>query len=302
MPAEGGSPGLYLRLVLVAAMWGGVYVAGRFLALQLPPFTIGALRFLVALAVLLPLVRLREGALPPLGARERRTMWLLGFTGVFAFSGFFFAGLERIPAGRGALIMALNPIGVALGMWLVFRERLDATRWLGIALALGGVAVIIARGDPARLLAGEIGPGDLLMLGSVAGWVTYTMIGRQILGRVSVLAATTYATLFGTAMLAVAALFERPWAAIAALGAMGWAALVYIGVFGTVLAFLFYYDGVRRVGPSRTATFINLVPVFGVSLAALVLGEPILASMVVGGVMVIGGVLLATRAAPRRAR
>jgi drug/metabolite transporter (DMT)-like permease len=296
VPAEGGSPGLYLRLVLVAAMWGGVYVAGRFLALQLPPFTIGALRFLVALAVLLPLVRLREGALPPLGARERRTMWLLGFTGVFAFSGFFFAGLERIPAGRGALIMALNPIGVALGMWLVFRERLDATRWLGIALALGGVAVIIARGDPARLLAGEIGPGDLLMLGSVAGWVTYTIIGRSVLGQVSALATTTYAALFGTVILACGALFEDPWRAIAAFDAKAWVAVAYLGSFGTVLPFVFFNEGVRRIGPSRTAIFINLVPVFGVSLAAAVLGEPILASMALGGAMVIAGVALTNRA------
>jgi drug/metabolite transporter (DMT)-like permease len=285
----------------MAAMWGGVFVAGRYLALQLPPFTVGALRFLVASAVLLPLVRLREGGLPRLGARERRTMILLGLTGVFAFSGFFFAGLERVPAGRGALIMALNPIVTALAMWLFFRERLDAARWLGIALALAGVAVIIARGELERLFAGALGPGELLLFGSVAGWVAYTLVGRQILGRVSVLAATTYATLFGTAMLVAAAAFERPWAAVAALDATGWVAVAYIGVFGTVAAFLFFYDGVRHIGPSRTAVFSNLVPVFGVSLAAALLDEPVLASMIVGGVMVIGGVLLTSRAPARRA-
>jgi drug/metabolite transporter (DMT)-like permease len=297
----GGSPGLYLRLVLMAAMWGGVFVAGRTLALQAPPFTGGALRFLVASAVLVPLVYAREGGLPPLGPRERRTMVLLGATGVFAFSGFFFAGLERVPAARGVLIMALNPTGTALGMWLVFRERLDASRWLGIALALAGVAVVIARGDLAQLFAGALGPGELLLFGSAAGWVSYTIIGRQILGKVSVLATTTYATLAGTAMLVVAALLERPWHAVVALDAKGWVAVAYLGVFGSVLAFLFFYEGVRRIGPSRASIFINLVPVFGVTFAALLLGEPILASMIVGGMMVIGGVMLTNRAPARRA-
>jgi drug/metabolite transporter (DMT)-like permease len=296
----GGSPGLYLRLVLTAAMWGGVFIAGRILALQAPPFTVGALRFLVATAVLLPLVYLREGGLPPLGPRERRTMILLGATGVFAFSGFFFAGLEHVPAGRGTLIMALNPVGTALGMWLVFGERLDASRWLGIAAALAGVAVVIARGDLAELFAGALGRGELLLFGSVAGWVSYTIIGRQILGRVSVLATTTYATLAGTAMLLVAALFEQPWHAVAAIDAKGWVSVAYLGVFGSVLAFLFFYEGVRRIGPSRTSIFINLVPVFGVAFAALLLGEPVLASMIVGGLMVIGGVLLTGRSPARR--
>jgi len=113
------------------------------------------------------------------------------------------------------------------------------------------------------------------------------------------LAMTTWAALFGGAMLALAALFERPWAAVADLPARGWLAIAYIGIFGTVVAFLFFSEGVRRIGPSRTAIFINFVPVFGVAFSALFLGEPILASMIVGGGMVIGGVLLTTRPARR---
>jgi drug/metabolite transporter (DMT)-like permease len=295
----GATPGLYLELVLMAACWGGQFVAGRVVAPLLPPFTAGALRIAVAVGILLVLVRVLEGGLPRLNARSLAAMAALGFTGVFVWNACFFPALERVPAGRGALIMALNPIGTALGMGLVFRERLTRGRWLGIALALAGAAVVISRGDLPSLFTGALGSGELLLFGSVLGWVSYTLIGRGVLGRVSPLATTTWAALFGGAMLAVAAAFERPWAAVAALPVQGWMSISYIAIFGTVVAFVFFSEGVRRIGPSRTAIFINFVPVFGVTFAALFLGEPILTSMVLGGLMVIGGVLLTTRPARR---
>jgi drug/metabolite transporter (DMT)-like permease len=279
----------------MAACWGGQFVAGRTVAPLLPPFTAGALRIALALTILLVLVRVLEDGLPRLDARGLAAMAALGFTGVFVWNACFFPALERVPAGRGALIMALNPVGTALGMALIFHERLTRVRWLGIALALAGAVVVISRGDLPSLLTGALGPGELLLLGTVLGWVCYTLIGRGVLARISPLATTTWAAVFGGAMLAVAALIEQPWAALAALPAHGWLSIGYIAVFGTVLAFLFFSEGVRRIGPSRTAIFINFVPVFGVTFAALFLGEPVLASMIAGGAMVIGGVLLTNR-------
>jgi drug/metabolite transporter (DMT)-like permease len=284
----------------MAACWGGQFVAGRTVAPLLPPFTAGAIRIALALAILLLLVRVLEDGLPRLDGRGLAAMAALGFTGVFVWNACFFPALERVPAGRGALIMALNPVGTALGMALIFHERLTPVRWLGIVLAAAGAVVVISRGDLPSLFTGALGPGELALFGTVLAWVSYTLIGRGVLARISPLATTTWAAVFGGAMLAVAALFEQPWAAIAALPWRGWLSIGYIALFGTVLAFLFFSEGVRRIGASRTAIFINFVPVFGVTFAALVLGEPVLASMVVGGAMVIGGVLLTNRVRPAK--
>jgi drug/metabolite transporter (DMT)-like permease len=292
-------PGLYVKLVLMTALWGGQFIAGRTLAPLLPDFTAGFMRFLAATVVLVVLVRLREGGLPRLDRRQLGAMVALGFAGVFFWNACFFAGMERVPAGRGALIMALNPVAIAIGMWLAYGERMTAVRWLGIAVALAGAAIVISHGDLPSLLTGAIGPGEAFLFGSVIGWAAYTLIGRRVLGRVSALATTTYAALFGTAMLALAALAEQPWSALAALPLRGWAAIGYLGVLGTVVAFLWYYEGVQRIGASRTAIFINLVPVFGVAFSALLLGEPVFASMVVGGALVIAGVALTNRSAGR---
>jgi drug/metabolite transporter (DMT)-like permease len=291
--------GLYVKLVLVAALWGGMYSAGRIVAQLLPHFTTATLRFAVASTILLALAFAREGGLPRLDRRRLATMLVLGFTGVFLFNAFFFAALERIEAGRGALIMALTPATTAVGARLAFGERLGSAHWLGIAVALGGAGVVITRGEPAGIFAGAVSVGDLMMFGAALCWVAYTLLGRSVLRGMSPLGATTWAALFGTAMLAACAAFEQPWAAITALSAKGWWAVAYLGSFGTVFTFLWYYQGVQRLGPSRAAIFTNFVPVFGVAIAAALLGEPILASMIVGGVLVIAGVALTNR--PRAA-
>jgi drug/metabolite transporter (DMT)-like permease len=298
----GGSPGLYVKLVLMAAMWGGLYSMGRILAPLLPPLTSGSLRFLIAAAVLVPLVILREGRLPALDRRQFGAIVALALTGVFLFNACFFAGMERVSASRAALIVALNPVATALAMWLIYGERLRALQWLGIALALAGVAVVLSHGDLAALFAGAVSMGDLMIFGTVVSWSAYTIIGRRVMGRVSPLAMTAYSAAVGTPMLLAGALFEQPWSALASLPPRGWLAVAYAGIFATVLAFLFFNEGVRRIGPSRAAIFINLVPVFGVAIAATLLGEQVLASMVVGGAMALSGVMLANLAgAPRSA-
>lgn len=292
--------GLYAKLTLVAVFWGGMYTAGRVVARLLPHFTAATLRFAVASVILVALTHAREGGLPRLDRRGLAAVLALGLTGVFAFNAFFFGSLERIGAGRGALIMAVNPLGIAIGAWLFSGDRMTPVRWLGIALGLGGAAVVVSRGELATLLAGALGPGELMMMGSALCWVAYTLIGRSVLAGMTPLGATTWAALLGTAMLAAGAAFERPWAAVAAMPAAGWWAIAYLGAFGTAVAFLWFYEGVQRIGPARAGVFINLVPVFGVAIGALVLGESVPASLVGGGLLVVAGVALANQAAPRR--
>ena len=112
-------------------------------------------------------------------------------------------------------------------------------------------------------------------------------------------AATTWSAITGTAMLALAAAFAGPLLPEAASW-RAWAAIVFIAIFGTAIGLALFYDGVRRIGPARTSVFINLVPVFAVTLGVLLLGEPLEASMIAGGALVVGGILLLNRPEPRR--
>jgi drug/metabolite transporter (DMT)-like permease len=84
--------------------------------------------------------------------------------------------------------------------------------------------------------------------------------------------------------------------------AADWASLAYLGVFGTALGFVWYYQGIERIGAARAGLFINFVPISAIILAALLLGEPITGSLIVGTAMVLGGVYLTNNGPPRLRR
>lgn len=286
---------IYLKLIAVALLWGGTFIAGHILAETLPPMTAATARFAVAALLLLLWVWRSEGGLPRLNARQLLATFALGATGVFLYNLCFFAALSSLPAGHSALLVALNPIITALLLALLLGERLGLIRWGGIALAFCGAAIIVTRGDlaiAAHDLSAAFGKGELYMLCAVASWAVYTIIGRYALKTLSAMVATTYAALWGLALLACGMAFEfsrqqivaPPWPAIGSI--------IYLGAFGTVIAFVWYYQGVKVIGPSRTAIFNNLVPMFGVLLATTLLGEPLYVSMVIGGALVIAGVAI----------
>jgi drug/metabolite transporter (DMT)-like permease len=296
--ADTTSPMVYIKLVFVTLFWGGTFIAGRLLAQTMPHMTAATGRYAVAVVLLVLLAWKKEGGLPRLNKSQLVGTMALGLTGMFLYNACFFAALARMPAGRTALFVALNPIVTALASAVLFRERLGAVKWLGIVIALVGATVIITRGDLLGTLhdiSQSIGVGELLMFVAITAWAAYTLIGRNVLKGLSPIAATTYGSMWGLGFLACGAAFEFPGIEWSKFGWQVWAAILYLGAFGTVIGFVWYYEGVKAIGPSRTAVFNNLVPAFGIALAALLLGEPILVSMVVGGVLTIIGVTLTNR-------
>lgn len=289
---------LAFKLVLVAALWGGTFIAGRILAQSLPLMTAAFSRFFIA-SILLVIVMIKmEGKLPRLNRQQVLLTAVLGFTGIFLYNICFFGALARVPAGRTSLFVSLTPIVTAILAVIIFSERLGLRRWLGIAVALLGAIVVITRGD---LIGGvadisqSLGLGELMMLGAVFSWASYTLISRKILETLSPIVATTYSILWGIVFLSIGAISEFKDIDWILLDWRVWTSVFYLGAFGTVLAFIWYYQGIQTVGPSRTAIFTNLVPVFGVLFSALLLGEPILISMVTGGLIAILGVSLVNK-------
>jgi len=285
----------YAKLVAVPAIWGGTFIAGRILALAVPAAVGALLRYLVAVVALLVAARWLEGGLPRLTRRQVFGTALLGLTGILAYNLFFLGALARLPASRTSLIIALNPIVTIAVASLLLGERLSARRWTGVAVALAGVWIVVSRGDVLGSVFQAVGLGELLMFGGVCSWAAYTLIGRRVLEGLTPLAATTYASLWGTAMLALAAAPD-----LRALQSSDFSppvvlSVLYLGVLGTSVAFVWYYQAVQRLGAARTVIFNNLVPVFGASFGVLLLGEPLLPSMLLGGAIAVTGVMLVSR-------
>jgi drug/metabolite transporter (DMT)-like permease len=286
----------YARLTAVPAIWGGTFVAGKHVVAVLSPMMGSFSRYVIACVALLVAAFALEGGLPKLSRRQWLGTFVLGAFGVFAYNLFFMASLERLPGSRAALIIALNPVITIAISALVLKERLSARRWLGVAIALFGVWIVISHGDIASIAGAGIGAGELFMFCAVTSWALYTIIGRKVLAGLTPLAATNYAALWGTLLLACVAAPEFSSLTMAQFDWSIIGALLYLGICGTALAFVWYYMSVKKFGTAVTSIFNNLVPVFGVLISVLLLGEDLLASMLIGGAIAIVGVMMVSRA------
>jgi drug/metabolite transporter (DMT)-like permease len=289
---------IYAKLTTVALLWGGTFVAGRSISSQVDPLTAATGRFGIAVVCLLVLAQVLEDGLPRLNLRQLLLTLGLGAMGVALYNVFFFAALAEMPASRTALFVAFNPICVALAMAASGNERLTITRASGIFMALFGALVVISNGEMASIFTSFIhnfGTGEAFMCGAVLSWVGYTVIGRKVLGDLSPLAATAYAALWGFGMLVVASTWTGTLPTVQSMSFDITAALLYLAIGGTVVPFVWYYQGVQDLGAGRAAVFTNLVPFFGVSLGFVILKEPLTVAMLAGGGMVILGVAITNR-------
>ncbi|MGB5208119.1 MAG: DMT family transporter, partial [Azonexus sp.] len=180
MPQQAGSL-TYLKLIGAMFMWGGTWIAGRIVAQELTaPLAAPAIRFLLAGLVLAGFALLTEGRIPrPQTGSEWGTVSSLAMTGIFLYALCFFYGLKHISAGRGALVVALTPVVVALAAWFLGQERMTPLKLAGIAIAMAGCLTVIGNGNPLALLHGAVGVGEWLILGCVLCWTAYTFIGRH---------------------------------------------------------------------------------------------------------------------------
>lgn len=281
----------YAKLLLTMLFWGGTFVAGRLLAGVVPPFSAAFLRFALASGLLMALLYYAEGRLPALDRRQLGSVVLLGLTGVVGYNIAFFTGLQTVSASRAGLIIALNPVGIALLSAVLCGERLQPLRLLGVAVSVCGAMLVISKGH-LSLLASGIGTGELTLLGCVVCWALYSVIGRRAMHGLSPLTAVAYSALAGTLLLAPLALAQGVRSSVFQYGIKAWGSLSYLAVFGTVLGFLWYYQAIREIGTVRAGVFINFVPIFSMLLGFAFLNEPLTSSLLLGAALVITGAWL----------
>ena len=288
---------LYVKLILTAMFWGGTFVAGRSVSQHIGPFSIAFLRFAVASVLLLALMCRMEGGLARVKEWQTRVrVVLLGLTGILAYNVMFFKGLAIIEASRASLIIATCPAFITMGSAVFVKERIGLTRAIGIVVSIVGAIVVISRGSVQEIFGGAVSWGELYILGCVLMWAVYSLIGKTVMQELSPLAAVTYSSVVGAVGLAVPALFEVLRTETWTPSALDWVSIFYLAVCGTVVGFVWYYEGVRKIGPTKAGLFINFVPIFGVVFAFLLLHEPVTLSLLVGTVLVVGGVYLTNRA------
>ena len=161
-------------------------------------------------------------------------------------------------------------------------------------MSVSGALIVISRGNVFDILQGSLGLGEFYIFLCVLSWVSFSLLGKSVMADLSPLSSVTYSSIAGTIFLVVPALREGL-ADCIYYSVSDWWNIFYLGFFGTVLGFVWFYEGINQIGPTRAGLFINFVPVSAILLAFLILGEPLTLSLLIGTLLVSAGVYLTNR-------
>ncbi len=286
------TPLVWIKLGLTSFFWALMFHLGKYAVAYMSPESISGWRFLLAGLVLVPLVGARDG-LDWMGLkRHALPLLIMAVVGIGGFNLALFHGLRHTSPVNGSLIMALCPALITVFGALLTGEPIGRRQQSGLALGLVGVVVVVSGGSLATLLALSFQQGDLFILLAATCWAIYSTIPRRYITGLPPLQITVGTVALGGVLLSVFAqstqsdFFTPP-----PLGVVG--AVVTMSLFGSVLAYLWWNDGVRQVGAGKAAIFMNLVPIFA-ALIGMLLGQPVALPQLVGAIFVLGGVWLAT--------
>lgn len=279
-------------MCFVILIWGANFAVVKAAMREIPPLPFTAIRFGLATALLMLLLRWREGdwKFPP--GTARRFMWL-GIVGNTIYQSLFCLGLYYTTSANASLILTTTPVVVAIAAGLIGMEKVTRNMVIGLALALGGIVIVMmVRG--AALSSGTM-RGDLMMLGGVFCWAAYVLGMRTVAGGISSLRLTTLTLMTGAPglfLLGLPGLLRMDARRIGATALFG---ILYSAVVALVICYLLYNRNVRLIGGVRTSIYGCVIPVVATLIAWPALGERPTWVQALGAALVIGGVLITRR-------
>ncbi len=274
-------------------LWSGSLVASKLSYDTLAPMSLGLIRFSLATVAFFA-ARLVRGDQERPDARGMAQIALTGILGTTLYFAGENYGVSMLPASTSSLIVGSFPAMTLTLECLIDSTRPRPTKTVGIALAFAGVAVLaLAEGNGGGT---NVALGSLMLFFGGLCWALYNFAMRLVMGTYSTLTITSWQTLFGALGFVPLALWEGPPAELPSPTA--WASLAYLVIGCTVVGFVLYNWGLKDLEPSTATSLSNLIPVFGLALSALVLGERISAQQLLGGAIVVVGIVLSTRDRP----
>lgn len=288
-----------LLLTTAPVLWAGNAVVGRLVRDAVPPMTLNLIRWVLALAILVPLGRaaLRTGS----GVLSNwRRYSMLGLLSVGLYNSLQYLALQSSTPINVTLVASGMPVWMLLVGRLFYGVPVKRRQVAGAVLSIAGVLVVMCRGDVSQLAALRLVVGDLYMILATIAWAFYSWMLMQQKD-VPALRADWAAFLLaqvGYGVLWSAALAGGEWAIKDVHMAWSWpvaAALLYVAIGPAILAMRSWGAGVQRAGPSVGAFFINLTPLFTALLSSAFLGEAPQLYHALAFLMIVGGIAVSAR-------
>ena len=275
-----------IALVLACLFWAGNFAVGRVIADQIPPALLSFLRWAVALCVLLPFAFARRAEAMQLLRGHFRWFFLMSLSSAAYHAIFVYTALEFTTATNVALIMAGTPAMALLISALLHGDRYGWFRIGVVALSFAGIAVLVWQ----RLSIPNT--GDMLACVAMTAWAYYNVALRDSPVKIDGTTMTTIIAVLGVMIIAPLLALEVVFRGVPALSGEVMLAVLYIGLFASGLSYVLWNRGVAAIGAIHAAQFMNLVPLFGVLIGVVVLGESFTLRHGVAAVLIISGLVL----------
>ncbi|WP_046007393.1 DMT family transporter [Pseudoalteromonas rubra] len=283
-----------VMMLICVFCWGSVFPVAKDVLLHMSGLSLSIWRFAIALISLFIFIRLTRMRMVSLSLSRYLILGIIGVMGVGGLNLALFSGLSHTSATNGALIMALSPIVTTVMTALLSRTLIARVQLLQLAIAFGGVLLVVVNGDLISLLNLQLNQGDLTIMLGMLAWSGYTVCGSKVSGWLPPLEFSLLTMAAGLIGLSVASMFQADVHPVQELLALPWPLLIsmlYIGVFGTVVGYLCWNNGVKTLGSANASLYFNLVPVFA-ALVSLLMGQSVTVIQLAGMLIVLTGLTL----------
>ena len=286
-----------LLAVLTSLLFAGSFVAGKYTTREMSPLMITLWRYAIASLFLQGLVwyqaKCGKGFEPKIqkaSLSDKVGLFLLGTFGVVGYHFFFFYSLRYTAVANSAIINAFNPVVTGFLATVLLKERLALRNYLGGAIALLGVLVLLTDGNLVSLLQLQLNAGDLLMLCAVVCWACYSILLRHLGKRYSGLAMSYYGALFGVLQLLLLVLPEVLRSGFPSLSIPAILGVIYMGIGASGIGYLLFTLSTQRIGPTKSTSIVySGVPMWVALLAWLFFRESVTPWMAVSmGLILLG--------------
>jgi drug/metabolite transporter (DMT)-like permease len=278
---------------LATFTWATNMVLGRWLRADVGPLTLAAARFLIASLVFALLLQ----RCPQEERRLGNDRWLLlamALSGVVLFAPLLYLGLRFTTAVSATMINGFGPLITGLLATQLIQEPMSRRQVAGALAGLLGIGILLFGSSGTAWEGFRLNLGALVVAGAVTLWGLYSVLARRVMQRRSALSATAFSAFLGLPFLCLASIWEMQHIQVHAAPKV-LAAVLYIGIFPTVVGFLSWNAGVRRLGASGAMVFYNTLPLYGALLGTVLLQESLGLYHLAGGLLIAGGGIWAAR-------
>ncbi len=282
----------YLTLLVVSAVWGAQFALGKILVTGMPGMTLAFARSAIAATLFVLFASTLPGGLY-LRREHLGSFLLLAIIGTPLYQGAFFLGLQLAPASDGALLLpTMNPVFTVLVSALLGYEAPSRRHLAGMALSGVGVAIIFAaieRAEPSASSPNSL-LGDLLFLAGSLCWGIFSSVGSRVFAVYGAVRGTAVASAIGLLPMAVLGWLAGDMGSLLTMSPSGVWIVLFLGVLGGFLGFMMFNQSIASIGAGATARFNNLVPVWGLVVAVVLLDERPSPLQLVGSALIVAGV------------